>query len=350
MRVDMQVVGQVVGAVAVASLTCFAASAQEDVADFYKGKTVQIIVGTSAGGGYDIFARALARHMGRHVPGAPKFIVANMPGAGSNVMSAHVVNAAPKDGSVIGAPFATQPLAAVFENVAKLRFDPRRLHYLGSATTGHYLCVVRPDAPATRLADMMTTEVVMGGTAENGSTGYLPILLNNVIGTKFKVVFGYPGSREITAAIERGEVHGMCGLGVTTLAGQYAGLLKDGKIQVLAQESVEGSPELNKQGVPRTGDFAKTDEARMILEIIYSQGVFARPYFVAEETPSARVTALRKAFDATWSDPETLAEMTRFGHEVDPTSGEDVQKLLARIYASAPDLLERAHTAIRLKR
>lgn len=346
MRVDMRVVG----AGAVAGLTCFAASAQENIADFYKGKTVQIIVGTSAGGGYDVYARTLARHMGRHLPGAPNFIVANMPGAGSNIMSAHVVNAAPKDGTVIGAPFSTQPLAAVFENVQKLRFDPRRLHYLGSATTGHYLCVVRPDAPATHLKDMMTTEVVMGGTAESGSTGYLPILLNNVIGTKFKVVFGYPGSREITAAIERGEVHGMCGLGVSTLAAQYAALLKDGKIQVLAQESVNGTPELNKQGVPRTGDFAKTDDARMILEIIYSQGVFARPYFVVEETPPVRVAALRKAFDATWTDPEALAEMKRFGDDVEPTSGEDVQKLLARIYASAPDLLERANAAIRLKR
>lgn len=346
MRVDMRVVG----AGAVASLTCFAASAQENIGDFYKGKTVQIIVGTSAGGGYDVYARTLARHMGRHLPGAPNFIVANMPGAGSNIMSAHVVNAAPKDGTVIGAPFSTQPLAAVFENVQKLRFDPRRLHYLGSATTGHYLCVVRPDAPATQLKDMMTTEVVMGGTAESGSTGYLPILLNNVIGTKFKVVFGYPGSREITTAIERGEVHGMCGLGVSTLAAQYAALLKDGKIQVLAQESVNGTPALNKQGVPRTGDFAKTDDARMILEIIYSQGVFARPYFVVEETPPARVSALRKAFDATWADPEALAEMKRFGDDVEPTSGVDVQKLLARIYASAPDLLERANAAIRLKR
>lgn len=350
MSVDIRVLN----VAAVASLTFFTAPiqapAQEDIAKFFKGKSVQIIVGTSAGGGYDVYARTLARHMGRHLPGEPNFIVANMPGAGSNIMSAHVVNAAPKDGTVIGAPFATQPLAAVFENVEKLRFDPRRLHYLGSATTGHYLCVVRPDAPATRLEDMMTTEVVMGGTAENGSTGYLPLLLNNVIGTKFKVVFGYPGSREITTAIERGEVHGMCGLGVSTLAAQYAALLKDGKIQVLAQESVNGTPALNKQGVPRTGDFAKTDDARMILEIIYSQGVFARPYFVVEETPPARVSALRKAFDATWADPEALAEMKRFGDDVEPTSGVDVQKLLARIYASAPDLLERANAAIRLKR
>jgi tripartite-type tricarboxylate transporter receptor subunit TctC len=350
----MSVNARAIGFCAFATIVCLSpfahAQVQTSVAEFYKGKTIQIVVGTSAGGGYDMSARALARHMGRHLPGAPTIIVANMPGAGSNIMSAHVANAAPKDGTVIGAPFSTQPLAAILENVTKLRFDPRTLHYLGSATTGHYLCVVRPDAPATRLEDMMSTEVVMGGTAEGGSTGYLPILLNNVIGTKFRVVFGYPGSREITAAIQRGEVHGMCGLGVTTLATQYAGLLKDKQIQILAQESVEGLPELNKQGVPRTGDFAKTDDARMILEIIYSQGIFARPYFVAAETPAARVDALRKAFDETWKDPETLAEMTRMGIEVDPTSGADMHKLLARIYAAPPELLARVNSAIRLKR
>jgi hypothetical protein len=190
---------------------------------------------------------------------------------------------------------------------------------------------------------------VLGGTAETGSTGYLPILLNNTIGTRFKVVFGYPGSREIIAAVERNEIHGMCGLNISSVNAQYAHLIKDGKVLVFAQESVKGHPAFNEKGVPRTIDLAKDPEQRAILEIIYSQGTFARPYFVPAETPLTRVAALRKAFMEKWRDPAVLAEMKKMRHEVDPTSGEDIQKLLSRIYASPPELLERTRRAIRLQ-
>ncbi len=332
-----------------ASMIVFPAGAEDDVAKFYAGRTIQIIVGTSAGGGYDAYARTMARHMGRHLAGNPLFIVSNMPGAGSNLMSAHVAAVAPKDGSVIGASFSTQPLAAVFEEPARLRFDPRRLHYLGSATTDDYVCVIRPDAPATRLTEMLKTQVVLGGTAETGATGYLPILLNNTIGSRFKVVFGYPGSREIIGAIERNELHGMCGLNISSINAQYAHLLKEQKIKVFAQESVKGHPVFNDMGVPRTLDLAKTDEQKAILEIVYSQGTFARPYFVAHETPPDRVRALRRAFFDTWKDTEVLQEMKKMRHEVEPTSGEDMEQMLVRIYASPPEILEKTRRAIRLK-
>ena len=190
-------------------------AAQDAVAQFYRGKTVTIVVGSSAGGGYDAYARLLGRYLGKHLPGEPTVIVSNMPGAGSEVAAAYVARVAPKDGTYIAAPYATQPLDPILEDATDLNFDPSRMNYLGSAMSDDFVCIVRPDAPATTFDDMFKTQVIMGGTAANGNTGYLPIMLNNVLGTKFKVVFGYPGSREIIMAIQSGEIHGMCGMGWT---------------------------------------------------------------------------------------------------------------------------------------
>ncbi|MDF2116763.1 tripartite tricarboxylate transporter substrate-binding protein [Roseiarcaceae bacterium H3SJ34-1] len=326
------------------------AQAQEAIAQFYKGKTITVIVGTSAGGGYDTYARTFARFMGRHLAGAPTIVVANMPGAGSNIMAANVAVTAPKDGSVIGAPFSTQPLSGILEDAARLRYDPVKLNYLGSATTDYFLCVANPSAPAKTFPDTFKTEIVMGGTAETGSTGYLPVMLNNVLGTKFKPVFGYPGSREIMAAIEKGELHGMCGINLASIKSQYANLMSENKIHIIVQESANGVEELNKLGIPRTMDFAKTDEQRAIMDIIYSQEIYARPYFVAPETPKDRVEALRKAFMDTWKDPDLLVEMKRMSLDADPTSGEDLQKLLAKVYASPPDIIAKTKEAIKVKR
>ena len=340
----------VTAAVALAIALTSAASAQDDPASFYAGKTLTIIVGTSAGGGYDTYARVMSRYMGRHLPGAPRFIVSNMPGAGSNIMAAHVANAAPKDGTVIAAPFSTQPLAGVLEDISQLRYEPRKLAYLGSATTDIFLCVTGSNAQAKSFDDTFKFETVTGGTAERGSTGYLPVMLNNVLGTKFKPVFGYPGSREIMAAIDKGEVHAMCGLNWSSLNGQYAPMWKDGRLRVIVQDSATGHPEMDKLRIPRTIDYAKTDEQRRIMEIIYSQEVFARPYFVAPEVPSARLAALRKAFMETWKDADVLTEMGKMMLNVEPRPGEEIQAMIERIYASPPELIEKTKEAIRLKR
>ncbi len=326
------------------------AAAQEPVANFYTGRTITIVVGTSAGGGYDTYARIMSRYMGRHVPGAPRFIVSNMPGAGSNIMAAHVANAAPKDGTFIAAPFSTQPLAGVLEDIAQLRYEPRKLNYLGSATTDIFMCVASPDAPAKIFEDTFKVETVTGGTAERGSTGYLPVMLNNILGTKFKPVFGYPGSREIMAAIERGEVHAMCGLNWSSLNAQYANMWKEGKLKVLVQDSSTGHPEMDRLGIPKTINYAKTEEQKKIMEIIYSQEIFARPYFVAPEVPAERLAALRKAFMETWRDPDVIAEMNKMMLSVEPKPGEEIQAIIDRIYASPPELIEKTKEAIRLKK
>ena len=341
-----------IAALAAALLACCWAlpvAAQDAVAQFYRGKTVTIVVGSSAGGGYDTYARLLGRYLGKHLPGEPTVIVSNMPGAGSDIAAAYVARVAPKDGTYIAAPYASQPLDPILEDATDLNYDPSRVNYLGTAMSDDYLCIVRPDAPAATFDDMFKTQVIMGGTAANGITGYLPIMLNNVLGTKFKVVFGYPGSREIMMAIQKGEIHGMCGMGWTSLKSQYADLLKNGEVKIVVQENDKGLPELNKMGVPLTVSYAHDEQQRRILEIIYSQEVFSRPYFVAAEVPADRLQILRRAFMETWRDPDLLEDAANMNLDVGPTSGEEVQSLLQKIYASPPALLQSAKEAIKLK-
>ena len=333
----------------VAALAAVPAAAQ-DLASVWRGKTVSILVGTSAGGGYDTYARILGRHMGKHIPGAPNVIVSNMAGAASNTMAGYVAGVAPKDGTVIGAPFSTQPLGPILEDPGVLRYDTTKLNYIGSGNEDAFLCVVRKDAPIKSFAEAFTTEAVMGGTAETGSTGYLPILLNNVLGTKFKVVFGYPGSREMFMAMDKNEVHGQCGMGWSSMKTQYVDYLKQDSIKLLVQERIKPDPEMSALGVPVSGDFARTDEQKAILGIIYAQETFGRPYFVAPDVPKERVDALRKAFMDTWKDPELLAEARRMNLETGPISGEELQALLAKIYASPDDIKRKTREAIRVKR
>ncbi len=333
----------------VAALAAVPAAAQ-DLASVWRGKTVSILVGTSAGGGYDTYARILGRHMGKHIPGAPNVIVSNMAGAASNTMAGYVAGVAPKDGTVIGAPFSTQPLGPILEDPGVLRYDTTKLNYIGSGNEDAFLCVVRKDAPIKSFAEAFTTDAVMGGTAETGSTGYLPILLNNVLGTKFKVVFGYPGSREMFMAMDKNEVHGQCGMGWSSMKTQYVDYLKQDSIKLLVQERIKPDPEMSALGVPVSGDFARTDEQKAILGIIYAQETFGRPYFVAPDVPKERVDALRKAFMDTWKDPELLAEARRMNLETGPISGEELQALLAKIYASPDDIKRKTREAIRVKR
>ena len=321
-------------------------AAEDAVAKFYHGKTITLDVGSSAGGGYDTYARLMARFFGRHMPGNPTIVPQNMPGAGSNLMSAYVANVAPKDGTVIGANFAGAILEPLIGAHPPGTYDPSKLNYIGSANNDVFLCFARVDAPVQKFSDLFTKQLIVGASADGGSTRDFPVLLNNVLGTKFKIVNGYPGTREIGLAIDKGEVQGQCGTGWSSLITSHADWVRDHKINILAQEETNGYPELNKQGVPRTVDFAKTPEQRQILELVYSQEVFARPYMVAAEVPKERVEALRKAFMDTWKDPDLLAEAKKIDLDVAPISGADVQALINKAYATPPDVIAKAKDAL----
>ena len=326
------------------------ALAQDSVAQFYKGRQITVIVGSSAGGGYDIYARLLARHMPKYIPGNPSIIVSNMPGAGSNAAVAHIYNVAPKDGTFIGAPQNSAIMDALFDatlgNARRLRHDATKLIHIGSATTDHYVCIARSDAPIKTFQQALTQEFLIGASQPGTSTRDYPAMLNNTTGAKIKQVSGYPGTREITLAIEKNEVHGLCGFSWSSLQAQKPDWIKSGFIRVIVQEHDKGNPEINKMGVPLAVDFATSPENRKIMELIYSSETFGRPYLTAPDVPAERVAALRKAFLETMADKELLADTQRIGLSIDPISGEDLQRLAADIFATPVPFVEKTKDAM----
>src|SRR3954449_5451350 len=309
------------------------AGAQDSVEQFYRGKSINIFIGSSAGGGYDSYARILGRYMGKYIPGNPIIVPQNMTGAGGNKAAGYVYSVAPKDGTAIGAIFPGSILQPLIGDTA-VQHDPSEAIYVGSDNSDVYTCVVRTDAPVKTFGDLMTTEMIVGASNEGGTTRDMPAMSNNVLGTKFRVVTGYAGTQEIALAVERNEVHGLCGFGYTSLLTIRPNWVPNGAVKVLVQENVKGSPELNKMGVPRTLDFAKTDEDRQLMELVYSQGVFGRPYILPPGVPADRVAALRKAFMDTFRDPEIVAEAARMQLDIDALSGDEVQAEVAKAFTT----------------
>ena len=249
-------------AVSFAAIAVSHASAQDQVAQFYKGRQINVIVGSSAGGGYDIYARLLSRHMPKYIPGNPAMVVSNMAGAGSNAAAAHIYNAAPKDGTVIGALQNSAVLDALLDallgDTKRLRHDATKFVHLGSATIDHYVCIARADAEVKSFKDLLTQELIIGASQPGTSTRDFPAMLNNMTGSKIRLVSGYPGTREITLAIEKGEVKGLCGFSWSSLKAQRPDWLRSGFIRVIVQEHDKGHPDITRMGVPLAVDFART--------------------------------------------------------------------------------------------
>jgi tripartite-type tricarboxylate transporter receptor subunit TctC len=326
--------------------------AQDSVAEFYKGRQITIIVGSSPGGGYDTYSRMIARHIGRHIPGNPNVIVSNLPGAGGNVMANQLAAIGPKDGTAIGAPQS----GVIFEPLLgsiPVKHDPAKFHYLGNANNDVYICLARADAPAASFAEALQKEIVMAASNASSTSDYSQILANTV-GAKFKIVMGYTGSREIALAIDKGEAHGACGLAWPSISVTQADWFKEGPIKsrmrVILQTHATGHPTLNAAGVPLASAFAKTDEQKAILGLFFSQSQFGRPYLVPHETPPERVTALRKAFGATMADAEFKAEAAKFKLDADAVPGEVVQKVVSDVYAAPPELIAKTKAALQQKK
>jgi tripartite-type tricarboxylate transporter receptor subunit TctC len=327
-----------------AAVLCVTSASAQD-ADFYKGKTVTVVIGTEPGGPYDTYARLFARHLPKHLRGQPAVMATNMPGAGSENAATYVAKIAPRDGTVIAATFASQPLNPILSDVVG-DYDYRALNYLGSAASETSVCLVRAGAPTTKFAEMFKTPVVMGGAARNTASGYQPAILNKLIGTKFKIVVGYPGTPNIHHAIAKGEIDGQCGLGWLAMKSTYAAQLETNEILPVAQLSEKGHPELNARGIPLVFSYANDERSRGIMRVVYAQQVFARPYFVAAEVPAERVSLLRQAFVATWNDPELRADAEKTKLEVEPVSSDEIKSLLDKIYATPPELLKAAQATV----
>ena len=321
------------------------ASAQDAVATFYKGKTLTLLVGSTPGGGYDTYARLISRHMSKHMPGNPAVVVSNMPGAGSNVAANYIYSAGPKDGTMIGVLYGGAPLEPLIGSTP-VQHDPSKSQFIGSANNDVYVCVARKDASVQSFDDVLSKEVLAGAGVAS-STSDFPAVLNAVLGTKFKLVLGYPGSREIALAADKNEVASACGLAWPSVSVTNPGWFgPEGTMRVLVQTHPKGHAELNGMGIPNAMSYAKTDEQKTMLELFFAQEVFGRPYVVAPEVPKDRVTALRKAFAETLSDPELKTEAKKANLEVDPVSGEEVQQLIARVYSAPKDTIAKLKKAL----
>ena len=332
----------------IALLLANSARAQDAVEQFYKGKQINLYIGTSPGGGYDTYARLLARRFSNYIPGNPTIIPQNMPGAGSNKLGGFMYSVAPKDGTAIGAIFSgaiLQPL--IGDN--PVQHDPSKFIYLGNANNEVFVCFARADAPVKTFQDTFDKELIIGATNEGGSTRDFAAMLINVLGSKLRIVTGYAGSNEIMLAIERNEVQGLCGVGWSSIAAQHPHWLANGFGKLIAQLATKGHPEMNRMGVPVAIDFAKTDEDRKVMGLIYSQLTFGRPFVLPPGTPPDRVAALRKAFMATMQDKDTLADAKKMNLDLDALSGEDVQAEVANAYDMPANIVERAKQALIVK-
>ncbi len=332
---------------AVAALAPTAASSQDAAAAFFKGRQITVVIGSSAGGGYDTYGRLLSRHLGRHVPGNPAVVASNMPGAGSNAAANHIMTAAPKDGTYISIVFASVIVEPLLGERGRQKFDAAKIAFVGNANKEVFMCAVRAQSDIKTFQDMRNREVVTGASAAGGATADFPTMLNTFMGTNIRIVRGYPGTREITLAVEKGEVEGACGLAWSTTSVQYPRTLQEGQpLRLILQEDMTGHPVLNAAGIPTSGQIATTVPERQALALFYAQNLFGRPFIASPEIPPERLAALRTAFNAAMKDPELLADAKRLNVDVIPNSGEEVQDLVAQMYATPADVVARVRKAL----
>lgn len=321
---------------------------QDPIADFYRGKTITIIAGASAGGGIDLFARLLARHITRHLPGNPATVVTNMPGAGSKVAAKNLFAVAAKDGTVMGTVLPGALMEPIRIEASKRDYDPLAFNYLGNGNAEALATVVRTDSGIASIDDLFTKELIAGTPGGGSSVHESTMVAKNLLGMKLKIVTGYPGMKEVGLAITRGEVQGIVGLAYTTLRQFFPDHLTGAKgFKVIAQDNLAGHPVLNKAGVPLSAARAKTAEARAAVEFYQAQAVLVRVYLMPPGVPAERVTAMRKAFLDTITSREFQQDIEKSNSEAIPQSGVEVEALIRQMYAASPELVARVAAATR---
>lgn len=314
-------------------------------ADFYAGKTVEMVVGSGAGGGYDRYGRTVAKHIVHHIPGSPTMIVKNMPGAGSMKAADFIFNVAPKDGTAIAILSPGALVEPLFNSKDTFRFSPPKFSFIGSANSGTRLCVTFHTSKAKTFEDAQKVPVSMGGNAPSTSTTDYAQMLNNLAGAKFNIVNGYKSTSNILVAIERGELDGVCGFDAASFRAQRPAWYNTDKAQMLIQAGITPDPELEKLGVPSIWKYVK-GRNREIAELIMSQTEFHRPFVAPPGMPSDRLELLRKAFDATIKDSAFLADAKQSKLDIAPKSGAEIAALVSKIYKSPKDIAEGARKAM----
>jgi tripartite-type tricarboxylate transporter receptor subunit TctC len=299
----------------------------------------QLDISSSVGGGYDAYARLLARHIGRFIPGSPVVVAKNMEGAGGLRLANFLYNAAPKDGTT----FAALYRGTVFDPLLGgkgAQFDATRFTYIGSASNEVSVCVAWHTTGVSSFEQVLTKELAVGASGPSADTYQFPKILNGVLGTKFKIIAGYPGGNDIDLAMERGEVQGRCGWSWTSLRATRRSWLAEKKISILFQMGLSAHPDL--PGVPLVLDLARNDDDKAILKLIFARQVMAWPYIAPPDVPSYRADALRAAFWETMKDRDFLADAQKSLLEIKPVTGEDIQKLVEEIYKTPAAITRRA--------
>ena len=312
-------------------VSCALAPAAHAQADFYQGKTITIVVGFTPGGTYDQMARFYARHLPRFLPGKPNVIVQNMPGAGSLIAATHLYNNAPRDGTSLGVLGGGTVWEAVLGN-PRAKYDPRQFNWLVGKSRDNITCLVWHTSPIMTVQDVFARETVVGATGPGSRTVSFPRALNELTGTKFKIVSGYPGGNEISMALEKGEVEGYCGWALGSLKQRAMDWYTDKKVRFLVQFAPARDPDL--KDVPLALDLAKTDEARSIMEFLTSDATLAWTTLTTPGVPKERVELLRNSLALVLQDKQALAEADREKLEIDPVSGEELQALVDKLYAT----------------
>jgi tripartite-type tricarboxylate transporter receptor subunit TctC len=313
------------------------------VEDFYKGKTISLVIGYSVGGGYDLYGRLLARHMGKYVPGQPTIVPQNMTGAGSMRAASFLYAAAPKDGTVFGTfgrTIATAPLLAP----TSAPLDATKLTWLGSVTNEVSLCATWHASAVKTWQDALDKPINMGGEGTGADPDVYALLYKNVFGAKWKLIAGYHGTNDIMLALERGEVDGLCGLSWSTLKARRMQWLNDKKIIVINQAALKKQPEL--PDVPLASDLTQDPEKLQILKLFLASQEFARPFAAPPDIPADRKAALIAAFEQTMRDAEFLAEAQKLSMDVNPLSAKAVTDLVAELYATPKPVVEQAAQAM----
>ena len=331
----------VAGAVwAVLSLGVAGPANAQPAAEFYKGKTITLLIGFGVGGEDDLWARTIARHIGNHIAGDPTVVPQNTPGSGGLLAANRLYNTAPKDGTVLGLINRGIPFEPLLGGKGT-QFDALKLNWIGSPGRDTTVCAARKDAAVKTLQDLYSKELSVGGTGSGADTAIYPQFLSSLLGMKFKLVLGYQGSHEIQLAMERNEVQGIC-LAYDLL--ERGTLARAQEINVLLQASLE--PDLRLKGIPYGLDFARGPEERQALQLFFARASIGRPFVAPPDVPAERIAALRQAFDATLLDPAFLEDAKRQKLNVVSITGQLIADIIARAYKTPPDIVKRTMQAM----
>ncbi len=314
-----------------------------ELAPFYQGKQITVTVGNPAGGGYDVYARLLGRHMPKYLPGQPSIVIQNMPGAGSINAAQHLANVAPRDGTAFGVLVPGAIFDPLIEGQAKFRYDPGKFEYIGSADSGTRVCFTSLQSGIQTIEDARKTKVLVASTAPQSSAIDYALFMNALAETKFEVILGYKGPADLILAMERGEVAGVCALDSATVASIRPDWLEGEKINLLVQAGLQPSSEIKS---PSIWKYIKGSN-RPVAELIVSQQEFGRPFMAPPGIPAYPLKLLREAFNSALKDPDLLAEANKMKLGVAPKTGEEVASIVRKLYGAPPDLVERARRILR---